>query len=65
MHPSLPESRQSAVTDIPASADFSFQYTPTLTTLFRFSALTFNGHYIHLDQEYSQSEGYPGRLSYN
>jgi len=50
------------VTDVPASADFSFQYTPSLTTLFRFSALTFNGHYIHLDQQYSQrSEGHPGR----
>ncbi len=41
--------------------DFTFDYLPTPTTLFRFSALTFNGHYIHLDKEYAQkSEGYPG-----
>ncbi|KAH7921738.1 hypothetical protein BV22DRAFT_1095929 [Leucogyrophana mollusca] len=43
--------------------DFAFKYTPTPTTLFRFSALTFNGHYIHLDKDYAQqSEGYPERL---
>ncbi|TFK92105.1 hypothetical protein K466DRAFT_514066 [Polyporus arcularius HHB13444] len=43
--------------------DFTFDYLPTPTTLFRFSALTFNGHYIHLDKEYAQkSEGYPERL---
>ena len=43
--------------------DFTFDYFPSPTTLFRFSALTFNGHYIHLDKEYAQkSEGYPGTL---
>lgn len=31
-------------------------------TLFRYSALTFNAHRIHYDQEYCQSEGYPGLL---
>ncbi|KAF9242126.1 hypothetical protein BU15DRAFT_73050 [Melanogaster broomeanus] len=36
--------------------DFSFTYKPTLTTLFRFSALTFNGHYIHLDKDYAQQK---------
>ncbi|KAI0035100.1 hypothetical protein K488DRAFT_76873 [Vararia minispora EC-137] len=42
---------------------FSLTYTPSFTTLFRFSALTFNGHYIHLDRDYAQhSEGYPERL---
>ena len=42
-------------------SDFSFSYKPSLTTLFRFSALTFNGHHIHLDKDYAQvSEGYPG-----
>jgi 3-methylfumaryl-CoA hydratase len=31
------------------------------TTLFRYSALTFNGHRIHYDLEYAQNvEGYPG-----
>ncbi|KAF8583654.1 hypothetical protein K439DRAFT_1286205, partial [Ramaria rubella] len=43
--------------------DFSFTYTPTDTTLFRFSALTFNAHRIHLDKEYSQNvERLPERL---
>ncbi|RDB21417.1 Mesaconyl-C(4)-CoA hydratase [Hypsizygus marmoreus] len=51
------------VRDLPSSSDFSFRYKPSLTTLFRFSALTFNGHYIHLDQEFAQKkEGYPERL---
>lgn len=41
--------------------DFSFTYKPSSTTLFRFSALTFNGHHIHLDKDFAQkSEGYPG-----
>ncbi|KAH8833668.1 hypothetical protein DL96DRAFT_1577926 [Flagelloscypha sp. PMI_526] len=43
--------------------DFEFIYTPSPTTLFRFSALTFNAHQIHLDKEYAQEiEGYPERL---
>nr|VWO98704.1 Gyp1p [Ganoderma boninense] len=43
--------------------DFMFEYLPTPTMLFRFSALTFNGHYIHLDKDYARkSEGYPERL---
>ncbi|KIP09564.1 hypothetical protein PHLGIDRAFT_28924 [Phlebiopsis gigantea 11061_1 CR5-6] len=42
--------------------DFSFHYLPSPTTLFRFSALTFNGHYIHLDKDYANSEGYSERL---
>ncbi|VDB83031.1 unnamed protein product [Peniophora sp. CBMAI 1063] len=49
--------------EVPSKSDFSFTYTPTLTTLFRFSALTFNAHQIHLDKDYAQkSEGYPERL---
>lgn len=31
-------------------------------TLFRYSALTFNAHRIHYDQDYCRSEGYPGLL---
>ena len=43
--------------------EFSFRYLPSPTTLFRFSALTFNGHYIHLDKDYAQEvEGYAGRF---
>ncbi|KAH9856932.1 hypothetical protein C2E23DRAFT_806000 [Lenzites betulinus] len=50
------------VNDLP-NPDFTFEYLPSPTTLFRFSALTFNGHYIHLDKDYAQkSEGYPERL---
>lgn len=30
--------------------------------LFRYSALTFNGHRIHFDREYCREEGYPGLL---
>ena len=34
---------------------------PSTTLLFRYSALTFNGHRIHYDREYAtQVEGYPG-----
>lgn len=34
---------------------------PTETLLFRYSALTFNGHRIHYDRRYAESvEGYPG-----
>ncbi|KAF7371018.1 Mesaconyl-C(4)-CoA hydratase [Mycena sanguinolenta] len=51
------------VKGIPPTTDFSFTFTPSLTTLFRFSALTWNGHHIHLDKEYAQlKEGYPERL---
>jgi len=35
--------------------------TPSETLLFRYSALTFNGHRIHYDRRYAeQVEGYPG-----
>ena len=34
---------------------------PSSTTLFRYSALTFNGHRIHYDWPYAtDTEGYPG-----
>jgi len=34
--------------------------TPDAVLLFRFSALTFNGHRIHYDLSYARREGYPG-----
>ncbi|KAF8322671.1 hypothetical protein DL93DRAFT_2071576 [Clavulina sp. PMI_390] len=41
--------------------DFTFSCTPSPATLFRFSALTFNSHYIHLDPEFSRNvDGHPG-----
>lgn len=33
---------------------------PSIITLFRYSALTFNAHRIHYDQTYCEAEGYPG-----
>lgn len=46
----------------PASSEslFSRVINPTSTTLFRYSALTFNGHRIHYDADYCRDvEGYP------
>ncbi|KAF7323006.1 Histone H2B [Mycena chlorophos] len=52
-----------AVKDVPETADFSFSFKPTLTTLFRYSALMFNAHLIHLDLDWAQKRrGYPERL---
>ena len=40
-------------------SQFSQSYTPTSTMLFRYSALTFNGHRIHYDVDYCREvEGY-------
>ena len=45
----------------PAVAEFSRQWTPDPVLLFRYSALTFNGHRIHYDRDYAmQEEGYAG-----
>jgi len=42
-------------------ADFARAITPDEVMLFRFSALTFNGHRIHYDHPYTtQVEGFPG-----
>jgi 3-methylfumaryl-CoA hydratase len=44
----------------PIDADYSRRYALDSTTLFRFSALTFNGHRIHYDLDYCRDvEGYP------
>ncbi|KAF5377061.1 hypothetical protein D9757_007746 [Collybiopsis confluens] len=49
--------------DLPTTSDFSFSYTPSLTTLFRFSAIMWNAHHIHLDKDYAvEREGYPERI---
>ncbi len=40
---------------------FSRKITPSPVMLFRYSALTFNGHRIHYDRDYCRDiEGYPG-----
>ncbi|KAH3534506.1 hypothetical protein KXV64_000807 [Aspergillus fumigatus] len=44
-------------------AEFRHKIKPTKDLLFRFSALTFNAHSIHLDTSYTQNvEGYPALL---
>ncbi len=45
----------------PADATWSKKVVPDPVLLFRYSALTFNGHRIHYDQPYvTGTEGYPG-----
>ncbi|MFC3711551.1 MaoC family dehydratase N-terminal domain-containing protein [Sphingoaurantiacus capsulatus] len=45
----------------PRAADTSRTITPDPVMLFRYSALTFNGHRIHYDRDYARNiEGYPG-----
>jgi 3-methylfumaryl-CoA hydratase len=45
----------------PGDQAFSHRWVLDSTTLFRYSALTFNGHRIHYDADYARGEeGYPG-----
>lgn len=45
----------------PAGATWTHELVPDETMLFRYSALTFNGHRIHYDYRYvTEIEGYPG-----
>jgi len=61
-HPA-PGAPQPAPEAAPASADFSREIAPDPVLLFRYSALTFNGHRIHYDRDYvTQVEGYPGLI---
>jgi 3-methylfumaryl-CoA hydratase len=55
-----PDPAPSPVQAAPADADYSRHYTLDSTALFRYSALTFNGHRIHYDVDYCRMvEGYP------
>lgn len=58
--PGAPEVPPTAAqTDAPWQRDF----VPDPVSLFRYSALTFNGHRIHYDRSYvTQEEGYPGLI---
>jgi 3-methylfumaryl-CoA hydratase len=50
---------------LPAPADVAFEraIVPDPVLLFRYSALTFNGHRIHYDRPYvTEVEGYPGLI---
>lgn len=50
-------------TTAPSEATFRHSILPTQALLFRFSALTFNAHLIHLDRRYTQNqEGYRNLL---
>jgi 3-methylfumaryl-CoA hydratase len=45
----------------PADAPWRREVIPDEVLLFRYSALTFNGHRIHYDRKYvTETEGYPG-----
>lgn len=46
----------------PLEAEFSMQLTPPPSLLFRFSALSFNAHLIHLSRDYASSEGHRDML---
>jgi 3-methylfumaryl-CoA hydratase len=47
----------------PADAAWHREIVPDDVLLFRYSALTFNGHRIHYDRQYvTQVEGYPGLI---
>jgi 3-methylfumaryl-CoA hydratase len=49
------------VQSAPSDAAFSARWSLDSTALFRYSALTFNGHRIHYDADYCREvEGYPG-----
>jgi 3-methylfumaryl-CoA hydratase len=51
----------SAEPDAARAVDFRRTVTPDAVLLFRYSALTFNGHRIHYDRSYVTGvEGYPG-----
>ncbi len=51
----------SAPVAAPDTSDFSRDIAPDPVLLFRYSALTFNGHRIHYDQPFcTGTEGYPG-----
>ena len=52
-----------APTAAETGAPWRRQITPDDVLLFRYSALTFNGHRIHYDRQYvTQVEGYPGLI---
>ncbi len=59
--PPAPGAAPPAATAAPEGATWRGSYLPTTTLLFRYSALTWNGHRIHYDADYTRGEeGYPG-----
>lgn len=56
-----PAAPRRSAPDVPAQAEFSRRIVPDTALLFRYSALSFNTHRIHYDQDYvTRVEGYPG-----
>lgn len=56
-----PNAPQPDAAQAPASAEVTETISPSQVMLFRYSALTFNGHRIHYDIDYARSvEGYSG-----
>ena len=59
----MPKAGEGAPPDsmAPTVHDFAREIRPDPVLLFRYSALTFNGHRIHYDRDYAtETEGYPG-----
>jgi 3-methylfumaryl-CoA hydratase len=59
----MPQPGEAAPDSVPAPADAQWtrRIEPDDVLLFRYSALTFNGHRIHYDRRYvTEVEGYPG-----
>jgi 3-methylfumaryl-CoA hydratase len=54
------QDRSAAIPKPSPAAQHEKPFTPDATMLFRYSALTFNGHRIHYDADYCRNvEGYP------
>lgn len=61
--PPQPQALAAAPKAAPQNAQWSQSVTPDPVLLFRYSALTFNGHRIHYDRSYVTGvEGYPGLI---
>jgi 3-methylfumaryl-CoA hydratase len=60
---SKPDDPPVAPQPAPATSAWEREWVPDDVLLFRYSALTFNGHRIHYDRRYvTQVEGYPGLI---
>ena len=56
-----PDQAKAQPLEAPDDAQWSHEVVPSSTLLFRYSALTFNGHRIHYDLDFCRDvEGYPG-----
>jgi 3-methylfumaryl-CoA hydratase len=57
-----PIDRSGSLPDSKLSINWSRTIVPDTRLLFRYSAVSFNSHRIHFDQDYVREEGYPGIL---